>query len=84
MSDVYGSATLNIAASAAAGHDITCFPERDARSIQPCLIESTWHGCENGVYNLYHSDFRDAAFKGLPLMKRAWVIQELLLAPRLL
>ncbi|KAB8215343.1 hypothetical protein BDV33DRAFT_195297 [Aspergillus novoparasiticus] len=84
MSDVYGGATLNIAASAAAGHDITCFPERDAWSIQPCIIGTTWHNCENGVYNLYHGDFRDAAFKGLPLMKRGWVIQELLLAPRLL
>ncbi|KAJ5663245.1 heterokaryon incompatibility protein-domain-containing protein [Penicillium longicatenatum] len=78
MSDVYGSATLNIAANAAAGHGITCFPKRDARLIHPCIIESTRHGCENSVYNLYYSDFRDA------LMKRAWVIQELLLAPRLL
>lgn len=38
----------------------------------------------NHEYNLYHNDFIDATFKDLPLMKRAWVVQELLLAPRIL
>ncbi|KAF5865938.1 hypothetical protein ETB97_001514 [Aspergillus alliaceus] len=84
MSHVYGGAALNIAASIAAARDITCFPKRDPSLIEPCIIKSAWSGCENNVCNLYYNGFWDATFKDLPLMKRAWVIQELLLASRVL
>lgn len=84
MSHVYSGAIINIAASIAAGHDASCFPDRDLSSVQPYIIESAWDDCKNQKYNLYHNDFKDTTLKDLPLMKRAWVVQELLLAPRVL
>lgn len=83
MNHVYSGAMVNIVASTAAGHDASCFPERDVSLVQPCIIKSAWDDCENHEYNLYHNDMMDATFKDLPLMKRAWVVQELLLAPRI-
>ena len=40
--------------------------------------------CHNYSYLLYYENFWEDAFKDMPLMKRAWVVQELLLAPSVL
>ncbi|PLB38136.1 HET domain-containing protein [Aspergillus candidus] len=84
MSHVYGGAVLNIAASVAEKNEASCFPERDLSLIQPCVIEPSWDNFENDVYNIYYTGFWDDTFESLPLMERAWVTQELLLAPRVL
>ena len=84
MSSVYRFATLNIAASVAADSEAGCFPERSTPMVKPCTVQSAWVDCHNYSYLLYHENFWEDAFKDMPLMKRAWVLQELLLAPSVL
>jgi hypothetical protein len=84
MSNVYRYAILNIAASVAADNKAGCFPGRNASLIKPCTVQTAWIDCQNENYRLYHDSFWRYAFKDMPLMKRAWVVQELLLAPRIL
>lgn len=84
MSSVYRFATLNIAASVAADSEAGCFPDRSTSTIKPCTVQSAWVDCHNYSYLLYYENFWHDAFKDMPLMKRAWVVQELLLAPSVL
>ncbi|PWY88537.1 HET-domain-containing protein [Aspergillus heteromorphus CBS 117.55] len=93
MSYIYGGAVINLAASVAAHSDMSCFPPRDNNtlsSLQPCIVRPPWnnngneHGPLTTPYRLYHNDFWSDTFTAMPLMTRAWVVQELLLAPRLL
>lgn len=84
MSNVYRDAILNIAASVAVDSDAGCFPEKNPSLIKSCTVQTEWVDCQNDSYYLYHDNFWQASFKDMPLMKRAWVVQELLLAPRVL
>ena len=84
MTSVYRFATLNIAASVAADSEAGCFPDRSTSMIKPCTVQSAWVDRHNYSYLLYHENLWADAFKDMPLMKRAWVVQELLLAPRVL
>lgn len=49
MSHVYSGAMINIAASIAAGHGVSCFPERNLSLVQPCIIESAWDDWKSWV-----------------------------------
>ena len=84
MSSVYRFATLNIAASVAADSEAGCFADRSTSMVKPCTVQSAWVDCHNNSYLLYYDNFWEDAFADMPLMKRAWVVQELLLAPRIL
>ena len=84
MSNVYRYAELNIAASIAAISEAGCFPDRSTSLLKPCTVQTAWVDCQNNGYLLYHDDFWNYAFKGMPLMTRAWVVQELLLARKVL
>ena len=84
MSDIYRFSTLNIAASCAADSEAGCFPDRSKSTIEPCTVHSAWVDCHNYIYRLHYSSFWQDAFRDMPLMKRGWVVQELLLAPRVL
>ena len=84
MSDVYRFSTLNIAAGCAADSEAGCFPERINSMIEPFTVQSAWVDCHNYSYRLGHIFFWENNFRDMPLMKRAWVVQEILLAPRVL
>ena len=84
MSDVYSGSILNIAATMAADCETNCFPERSSSAIGPCTIQTAWTKHNHGQFLLYHHNFWDDSMKNMPLSKRAWVVQELLLAPRVL
>ena len=84
MSDVYLYSTLNIAASCAADCEAGCFPDRSNSTVEPCTVQSAWVDCHNYRYRLHCTIFWEDAFRDMPLMKRGWVVQELLLAPRVL
>ena len=84
MSDVYRFSTLNIAASCAADGEAGCFPDRSNSMIAPCTVQAAWVDCHNYIYRIHYTNFWQDAFRDMPLMKRAWVVQELLLAPRVL
>ncbi|KIM95138.1 hypothetical protein OIDMADRAFT_184232 [Oidiodendron maius Zn] len=84
MSNVYRCAVMNIAASVAANSNMACFPDRDLSIVKPCIIQTSWTNTTNDNYLLYHNKILDHTFDEMPLNKRAWVVQELLLAPRVL
>lgn len=85
MSDVYKNAVVNIAASVAANNQAGCCQAGRRLVASPCYIKSNWLDCDkNDNFHMYYDNFWPAAFEGMPLMTRAWVVQELLLAPRIL
>jgi hypothetical protein len=84
MSDVYRNGFLNIAASIAADGEAGCFPMRSSTALEPCIVRTTWDDHENSAYQIYHQNSWNRIFKQMPLNKRAWVVQETLLAPKML
>lgn len=85
MSDVYKNATVNIAASVAANNQAGCLPAGASAIVSPCYVQSHWTDCDkNDNFHMYYDNLWPLAFEGMPLMTRAWVVQELLLAPRVL
>lgn len=85
MADIYSGSTCNVAASAAANASAGIFFERDDSLVRPCIVDSTglsWknntaiHFCDTQMFN---QDFKTG-----PLRSRGWVMQEVLLAPRVL
>ncbi|KAI0575229.1 Vegetative incompatibility protein 6 [Pyrenophora tritici-repentis] len=84
MSQVYSNSTLNIAASIAADSDAGCFPERTTSFLDPCFVHTDWDDHANGSYRLCQKTSWNETIAGMPLTNRAWVVQEILLAPRVL
>lgn len=84
MGQVYSNGILNIAASIAVDSDASCFPERPSSSLDPYFVQTDWDQFENGTYLLYKRVVWENTIGGTPLTKRAWVIQETCLAPRVL
>jgi hypothetical protein len=83
MSQVYRYSFLNIAATIADDSDAGCFRER-VSTAERYLVQTTWTDYPNGTYYLYLEHYWLDNFTFLPLQKRAWVVQELALAPRVL
>ena len=82
MGEVYSRSYLNIAATASTDGQGGLFRTRDPLSITPCRIVPTWEDFsrEPLVYfdtSQYRTDIEEA-----PMNQRAWVVQERLLAPR--
>jgi hypothetical protein len=84
MSKVYNYAVVNIAADIAADSDAGCRHKRPKWSIEPCTVTSTWSDTGNGLYQLWDAKLWKQSFQNMPLRQRAWVVQEMLLAPRVL
>jgi hypothetical protein len=84
MIDVYGAAFFNIAATSGADADAGCYPLEGQPAVEPCVVELEKPGFPNGRYLLYDHRYRDVAFQDMPLLRRGWVVQELLLASRVL
>ncbi|XP_044723828.1 heterokaryon incompatibility protein (HET) domain-containing protein [Hirsutella rhossiliensis] len=70
MSDIYRGAVLNIAATSGADTDAGCLPSRMQFSMEPLVITLQGTDFPDGHYTLYDH--------------KAWVVQEILLAPRVL
>jgi hypothetical protein len=83
MGDVYRNAVFNIAATAASNGDGGCFSLRDPALIQPCRIEAKWKRGA-GLYQIHDSALWRHGVTRAPLSTRAWVIQEMSLAKRVL
>ena len=83
MSQVYRHSFLNIAASIAVNSDAGCLRER-VSTAERYLVQSTWTDYPNDTYYLYYDEYWRDNFASMPLKKRAWVVQELALAPRVL
>ncbi|KAJ2901407.1 hypothetical protein MKZ38_001889 [Zalerion maritima] len=89
MSDVYRHAQLNIAASSAPDSRSGLFFDRDPGVLQPIPVDfetdQAWGlgPSEAGKYFLIDVDVWRSV-NDLPLNRRAWVLQERLLSPRIL
>jgi hypothetical protein len=84
MTRIYRQALCNISALASSTSNGGCFRERDPRSIKPCRVDARWTGLPKGHFNIYHEMLWRSDVAAAPLHKRAWVVQERLLAPRVL
>ncbi|KAK4233313.1 heterokaryon incompatibility protein-domain-containing protein [Achaetomium macrosporum] len=87
MSTVYRNGTINKAATAAPDGQTGCFPRRETAPATPCVVQTAWDNFENRTFGIYCGDIWDefkAGDKKLPLLSRGWVVQEMLLAPRVL
>jgi hypothetical protein len=87
MGDVYKNALCNIAATAAPDGRAGCFQERSALLARTCRvnIESPpGPPTTSGVYDLIEPGFWESGINNAPLLKRAWVLQERTLAPRII
>ncbi|KAK7928306.1 hypothetical protein PG985_005304 [Apiospora marii] len=81
---VYENALFNIAATAADRADAGCLHPRNLDVTEPCIVDTTWgseYGSQQHVYNRY---LFINTLSNEPLGHRAWVVQEVLLAPRVL
>ena len=84
MADVYTHALCNIAASGAYDSDGGCFMGRDASAASGSVFESSWNDMENNTFHIAQKWLWDEVVEDAPLYRRAWVLQERLLAPRIL
>jgi len=83
MTQVYRNSFLNIAASIAADSDAGFLGER-ASTVEPHVVQTTWTDHPNDSYYVYYEDYWLENFRRMPLHRRAWVFQEIILAPRVL
>ena len=84
MADVYTHALCNIAASGAYDSDGGCFMARDASAASGSIFDSSWNDMENNTFHVAQKWLWDEIVEDAPLYRRAWVLQERLLAPRIL
>ena len=77
MCDVYRGSTINIAASASVDCKGGLFRQRNLLSVTPCVFQTRACG-----YALACGNIRTSPVAREPLSRRAWAVQERLLAPR--
>lgn len=83
MGDIYRNSYCNIAATRALSSDQGCFADRDPSVVSPCTVSSAWTDRIPQTCLIVEGQFFSQVF-GAPLNRRAWVVQERLLAPRVL
>ena len=84
MADVYRHSWCNIAATKAKDGRDGCFGRRDIRSVIPCSVMANWQYAPKQLLQLWDLKIWDSNIDDRPLSTRAWVLQEVLLAPRIL
>lgn len=90
MEKVYSNAFLNISATGASDSSKGLFTRRNPRTLRPPEIELSLDGLKSSKskvstkYRLARTLFWRTELSQAPLMKRGWVLQERLLAPRVL
>lgn len=88
MANVYGGSTLNIAATGAVDGSDGLFFSRDKNLVRNTQVELDWTDTEdplpNRFYHCVDGNLFDRHFTHSPLYKRAWCVQERILAPRTL
>jgi hypothetical protein len=84
MSEVYQSTLYNICATGAVDSNEGLFFDQGISNILPCKVEASWdRGDKRQVY-VVDSQMWERFFLESSLISRAWVVQERLLAPRVI
>ncbi len=85
MNNIYKNGICNIAAVDSVDANSGCFFDRDATDLNTLVIKTAWEDCESAFYTCEKlEDSWEAGVLQRPLFKRAWVVQERFLAPRML
>ena len=84
MGKVYYHSICNVAATGAWDSHAGLFVERNTRLIEPCFVTTDWLDRPPAHYSVAYNFFWTDEMVAAPLNRRAWVIQERLLAPRVL
>jgi hypothetical protein len=84
MWEVYTNSHCNIAATASSDGRGGLFRSRAPSSTSPCRVKTTWDGLNNGHYHCSELREWEQEIVEAPLNRRGWVLQERLLAPRVL
>ncbi|KAM0187296.1 hypothetical protein ACHAPQ_006636 [Fusarium lateritium] len=82
MGSVYGRSGLNIAATAASDGQVGCWLPRD--ETWRCQVELGSDGSTPRLYECFPPEMLEPRNEQIPLMTRAWVVQERFLSPRTL
>jgi hypothetical protein len=82
MSSVYSNSYLNLAATSSVNGNGGLFLPQNPLVANPCMIEASWEGLVPGKYICVDSSAYKRRVNEGPLNQRAWVLQERLLAPR--
>ncbi|KAK0508141.1 hypothetical protein JMJ35_009225 [Cladonia borealis] len=88
MCNVYSGSTINIVASASVDCDGGLFRQRNPLSVTPCTVDLSFlneaGAREGGPYALSRGTYweSDRLLADEPLGRRAWAVQERILAPR--
>lgn len=83
MCDVYANSSCNISATASTDPSGGLFRTREMNLIQAGTVTINADSAENKYY-IVDQGYTDRHVSNTPLMKRGWVFQERLLAPRVL
>lgn len=84
MGMVYKNAICNISATGAWDSREGCFCDRDTTLVDPYLVKCEWDSVPDQYYQVVdYAIWEDSIVHG-PVNQRAWVVQERLLAPRIL
>ena len=84
MCEVHSNLALNLSATANTGNQRSWFYSRKPESIYPCVVRPQWKGCHGRQYIVANPQLWHTRINLAPVNTRAWVIQERLLAPRVL
>jgi hypothetical protein len=84
MGDIYQNSWCNIAATAALDSRDGCFRERHPLSVRQCHVEANWKFQPKQTFSCASFEGWDTSVGNTLLLRRAWVVQELVLAPRVL
>jgi len=84
MCDIYSGSMINIAATASKNGAEGCFRDRTPDKVNPCKVGISMENDGQGVWHNLQSNVWQDQVENSPLCRRAWVVQERILAPRTL
>lgn len=84
MGDVYRNAICCIATTAALNGEGSLFRDRERSQVKMSLLQSSWFGQTNQLCEVVDEQLWDLNIDRAPLLRRGWVVQECVLAPRVI
>ncbi|KAI4140525.1 MAG: hypothetical protein LQ341_003799, partial [Variospora aurantia] len=84
MGDVYANSHCNIAATWNSSSDDGCFTKRNPSEVEGLIVHPKWTGLKSTTFRVVEFGLWEDLVTSAGLNKRAWVVQERLLAPRVL
>ena len=84
MANIYRYSFCNLAASVGPDSRFGLFWESDPYAAHICVIEAKINGIKSGFFDVHNYESYETDVKNSVLESRAWVLQEVLLAPRII